>query len=396
MLQKKINNILIILLLVYLLTVSGYRYLIFAFHPINLALAMIPVACWIIASLYGLSQIRMPRFAWAYLLFIGSWILAALFTTWIPGTLLEVILFGICLALFFAAINLDPDLRPAALMGILISGLIHNVISVIGIAQILVGSRSELYALNNVAALDNLIIILSLSVLLHTKSKHQKIWAWVGLISSLVVLWFTGSRAGIIAGLVAITVVLMISWLRDPGIFARPGLLAAADVLGSGLFGITSIARRSREASLVVQTASNSISDRVQIWMLSFDKILDLSRPFGLGPNTFTHYLWELKPDSFPIWIHAHNLGIQILIERGLVGLIAAGILLLIITATVLLLVDDPMLAAMGSAVLASTLLHGIWDLPWHEPYIMRTLIIMIGICLAAAVSNEPNHHIEN
>ena len=366
--------------------------MLFIYHPINLAAALILFAVWVVTRIIDHKPIMMPRLPWAYLIFIGSWILSALFTTWIPGTLYEAMLFGISLILFVAAINLPPDLRPVVLLGILISGLLFNLLHFVGIGQILAGSRSELFALNNTAAFGNLIIITSLSLLLHTKSNNLKIWAWAGLISSLVVLWFTGSRAGIIAGLAAIAVVLIMAHLMDPKIYPRPALVATAHVIGSPLFWITATARRSAGASQIAQRASRSIGLRLEIWELSLTRMMDLSRPFGLGPNTFAHRLWEIRPNVQPAWIHAHNLGIQILLERGLVGILAAAILLMIVLASVLLLAPDPMLAGIGAAVLVATLLHGIWDLPWYEPYIMRSMMLLMGLSLAP---NGPNCQID-
>ena len=372
-----------------LIILPGYRYLIQGLNEVYLAIAVIALCCLAgVFSPYSLMRLNevypkiiLPRQPWYYLAFVGSGILSVIFSTWSQGSLADAKLWWICIILFVAVINLPLDHRAHVLSGLLITGLVYNAAKLYRVGEILLGrSDLRLQQPNNTAGFVNLILIISLAAIIQKKDSEQKPWAWLGLGSSLIILWFTGSRGGMIAGMIGLAVVLLISWLDDPGVFKYPGLVAVGDLVGSGLFIYTGFLNR---AAAVFTDASTTITTRFEIWDFGLD-LFKNNKLLGSGINTFYYQVLAVNPAADPVqWIHPHSLYIKILAERGLVGLLTGSLLLLIILYSLFLYANNTKLKAVGLAVVAVMIVHGLVDLPWYEPFVMRPMIILLALSLA-------------
>lgn len=389
-----------------LIILPGYRYLIQGLNEIYLAAAVFTFGSWagvfqpysMVMKGGGYSKIKLPRHPWAYLLFIGSGILSTIYSTWPQGSLADLVLWGICIILFVAVINIPWDHRAHLLSGLLITGLFYNSTKLYQVGEILLGlarTSGRLQLPNNTAGFVNLIMIVSLAIIIQGSSNKQKPWAWIGLGSSLIILWFTGSRAGALAGMVGLAVVLFISWLDDPYIYKHPGRVVVVDLVGSALFVYTSSLNRATAVfadTAVIADAATSINTRLEPWQMGLNLFSD-NLLLGSGINTFFYQALVINPDANPsLWLHPHNLYIKLLAERGLVGIVTGSILLLIILCSLFLYSHPTKFKAIGLAVIAVMLTHGLADLPWYEPIVMRPMIIMMALSLAPP---DPSYHID-
>lgn len=374
-LQMK-NKIIICSLLLAIIILPGYRFIVEGMTEISLLIAVLLFFTWsgigmpysLVMMRGGYRKIALPKFSWAYVLYCGSVVVSIFYSSWLPGSIIDLQLLIISAVLFIAIINLPQDLGPIVLSGLMITGLAYIIIIVL---------PNTLWQPNNTAAFVNVMIIISLALIIRSR---QIILAGICLGASLAVLWFTGSRGGMIAGMVGISIILLMSWYGGPG-FKYPWLVAAVDLIGSVLFVYTGSIPRSAN---VVVAAGAAMAHRADVWLMSLNLFFD--NPWlGAGPNTFAHLMPGLNQ-----WIHPHNLIIQILIERGIIGILTAAILLTIILGSLLFYSVDPLYKAAGLALLAVVLIHGMVDLPWHEPFVMRPMIILGGLALAL---DEPNCH---
>lgn len=375
-LQMK-NKTTIYSLLLMLIILPGYRFMIEGMteiYGIAAAVAVLLFHLYTRADPYwphSLDQFKLPRFWGAYLLYLLSFLLSTIYSVWDAGSMPDFMLVFFGFILFFAFINVPWAHRPIVLSGLMITGLAYIIIIVF---------PKTFWQPNNTAAFVNVMIIISLSLIIRSR---QIVLAGICLGASLAVLWFTGSRGGMIAGMVGISIVLLFSWYEDPVLFRYPRLVAAVDLVGSVLFVYTGSIKRSANVAATAAAAGTAMNHRADVWLMSLD--IFFNNPWlGSGPNTFAQLMPGIN------WIHPHNLMVQILVERGIIGILTAAILLTIILGSLLFYSVDPFYKAAGLALVAVVLIHGLVDLPWYEPFVMRPIIILGALSLAPG---EPNCH---
>ena len=370
-LQMK-NKILISSLILAIIILPGYRFMVEGLTEISLLIVVILFGAWsgigmpysLVMQGGGYPVIRLPNFSWAYVLYCGSIVISMFYSAWLPGSIIDLELLIISAILFIGIINLPWDLRPVVLSGMMITGLAYIIIIVF---------PKTFWHPNNTAAFVNVMIIISLALIIRSR---QIVLAGICLGASLAVLWISGSRGGMIAGMVGISIVLLFSWYEDPVLFRYPRLVAAVDLVGSVLFVYTGSIKRSANVAAVTAAAGTAMNHRADVWLSSLD--IFFNNPWlGSGPNTFAQLMPGIN------WIHPHNLIVQILTERGIIGILTAAILLTIILGSLLFYSMDPFYKAAGLALVAVVLIHGLVDLPWYEPFVMRPIIILGALALA-------------
>lgn len=148
-------------------------------------------------------------------------------------------------------------------------------------------------------------------------------WFLAGLLASLGLIWFSGSRGALI-GLVPIVVF----WLGSLGIAGRRlafGVLGIVLVFTVWLGSHNDLGR----FSTIFDPNYGTTTSRVAIWQAASSVIRDYLWT-GVGVGSFPYY-YSLRgaegaiENSLP---HAHNLALQILSESGLLGLVGFTALL--------------------------------------------------------------------
>lgn len=391
-LTMKNKTLIYIILLGYIIQLAGYRYSIKILHQFNLIVGSAGLGIWVVIRAIRKQPIKIPKFWPVYLAAIASLIISTIFSVWFIGSRFELMLWGICIVIFIAVINLPWDHRAALLDGMLWVGLIYNSIKIIEAVRILFGlgirPDGRLTDPNNTAAFVNLIIIISLSLIIQGSKKTTI--AWVGFGSSLVVLWFTGSRGGSVAGMVGIAVVLIAAWMDDHDRYKYPWRIAAGDLIGSILFISTSnLNRLITDNSLL--SVTTGLQARTDIYWAALNIFGD-NFWIGSGPNTFLYIAANTIKDLDPVmWIHPHNHLMQILAEAGMIGFITGSLLMLMLLAWLLFFNNELKYKWIGLATMATMITHGLVDIPWYEPFVMRSIIVLMALAVAPVFPNHQN-----
>jgi len=384
--------------LLLLFFVSGQRYLVEGMAGLTLA------AVWILWMVWAgwRSQRGLPLYwpadAWAYILPLVSMAVSTGLSVDFEASSLDLMLWVICWLLFLFTINIsqDPNNLRVLIRSILMTGIIYNAIQIsqgiirlVGILMEAVETKHyRLFSPNKSAAFVGLMMILSLSILLNDNDKYKP-WPAALMISSLPVLLMSGSRAGAISAGVGLLVVLVVSRSlfipRTAEIGSIRHLLTLSVVLipSVALIFATRLMAGTGNGGLGLGDLKRAASVRVRIWSVAVEMFS--GRPvIGTGPNTFWYYarpaLSDLKPVS---WSHPHSLYLDIMAEGGMLGLISISALLMVILGGTLLTVWDSTASSIGLGAVSAVLIHGLVDHPLEEPYIMRLLVILVGLSLA-------------
>lgn len=204
-----------------------------------------------------------------------------------------------------------------------------------------------------------------------------------------VALAFTGSRAGLVAGLFAAVLqgVLIAATARHwkPGV---SGLVAAA----MGLLAVAFIGLQEGLGRWLATSAHElTWNDRLEV----YGRTLDLWQRFpllGSGLATFREAFPAVQGSPSPgAWWHAHNDYLELLATTGLAG---AALLLVALVAVVRGLLralraghrtEDRCAAAAALGALAAVAIHSLFDFGLTMPANAATLAILCGLGIAAA-----------
>ena len=377
-------------LIVFYILLAGWRYSVDGLIQLTFWLSVAAATSWACAVINKPKRYWpiLPRHSWAYLLLIGSGLISSFQSINTQLSILDMQLWAVNLFLFLLVINLIHHKVFTSLElanGFMIAGLLYNTAKIFQVVNIWLGngirSDGRIYLPNKTAAFVNILIVLAVTLILGQKKRGGNMLAWVTLTSSLFILWYTGSRGGTIAGMVGIALVLYISSVADPQLFKRPILTAAVDIVGSAAFVLSSTSHRVGQISGSLSILSIS-SGRLVIWEAALD-LFRLHPVFGSGPNTFYYYAITSLNQIHHKFIHTHNIYLQILSERGLVGIVIAVVFLLVILISLLLEPGSFVFKTAGLAIITTYLIQGLVDLPFTEPIIMRSMVVLLGLGLS-------------
>ncbi|PRY63676.1 O-antigen ligase [Knoellia remsis] len=217
---------------------------------------------------------------------------------------------------------------------------------------------------------------------LHAALRGLLALAVLVVLGGLVMSLSRGSWLGVIAGLLALA--LMLPAARRPlglgAIASVLGLVAVIVAAPSGVIGIIG----QRVGSILTPSASPS-DERPFIWQLAYD-VFRAHPVTGVGPGGLERAASaSTSPVSVEPPLHAHNLPLTVLAETGIIGLVGLAVL----AAAVLLALGrvlrstDPA-SRMWSSVgpLAGVIgagAHGVIDFPWRNPALTLTAWLLAG-----------------
>jgi O-antigen ligase len=229
---------------------------------------------------------------------------------------------------------------------------------------------------NHKAAFILIVLIVGLAILLDRDK--GRILPCLLVVSSVICLMATGSRGALVAASLGSLLVIVVT-AAHRGIKKKISftLSSTALVIGPPLSILFT-----RPPAVCKSAWSNSILRRIDLWRHSIDLIARYPL-LGSGPETFG-YLAAPAFDFAAAATHPHNIYLRILAERGFIGVIAAIALLLVLVKTLLVDIDHIGSKAAGLGLLAAYLIHGLADVAWMDPFVMRYLAIMFGLILAA------------
>lgn len=197
---------------------------------------------------------------------------------------------------------------------------------------------------------------------------------------TLFVVWFSGSRGGLV-GLIGGLLVLGEALARRAGgllaWLGRHWRLSAALGLAAGL--------------LLVYEFALPHGDRASLWIISWEMFLD--RPLvGEGLNTFK-YFWLMAFPGFPSYGHAHNLLLNWLAESGLLGL-GAGVWMLAAGGHALLMARRAGNRWAPGVIAAAVALglQSMVDVPTSQPYIAVAALVLLQLALIPEDTNDGLH----
>lgn len=212
---------------------------------------------------------------------------------------------------------------------------------------------------------------------------------WLVLFSGLA---FSGSRAGMIAGLAA---VIAQGALLAAGEKTKRWLAAGLAVALTGLVVVALIGRQEGFGRLIGLSSGVGWSVRVDTWRAT----LDLAGRFpliGTGLGSFREAFPLVQPaDLAGTWRHAHNDPLELLATAGLVGLALAGVCLgalLLRLAGVLRRGrrSEDRAAALGAlGALAAAGLHELVDFSLTLPANAFAVAVVVGAAASARRSQE-------
>ncbi|HEY3074974.1 MAG TPA: O-antigen ligase family protein [Burkholderiales bacterium] len=144
---------------------------------------------------------------------------------------------------------------------------------------------------------------------------RQRIVAGAATLLLLVSLFVAASRSGVVAGLLTLTILALAWWPRS----RLPAALVAAVLVASGVLGVLGGAEVFEKHAESVQ-AGRALNFRERAWNLAASTWQQ--HPwFGVGMDNFALASRELETQQLrDLMPHAHNLYLNTLAERGIVG----------------------------------------------------------------------------
>jgi O-antigen ligase len=154
---------------------------------------------------------------------------------------------------------------------------------------------------------------------------RQRILAGAATLLLLVSLFVAASRAGVVVGLLTLAILALASWPRS----RVPAALVAAVLVASGLLGFMGGAEVFEKHANSVQ-AGHLLNYREQAWNLALST-WQRHPWFGVGMDNFALASRELETQQLrDLMPHAHNLYLNTLAERGIVGAVPLGAVLVV------------------------------------------------------------------
>jgi len=390
--MKIIKRIIEVYLLIYLILFIGFRYQISNPDIFNYSIGVLAsLAVYLILTMIIEKRpLALPPNAGVYVIFILAYITSVIHSVNYGRSENELILFAIAAFMFFGTINL---IRAGwdnnnLLDSLLLVGLFYNVVK---LSQILIGvivqgwpdlciRQSLVPSANKTASMAALILALSMAILIERKTPREKTIPGIIVVSSIILLFLTGSRGGYLAGVAGVATVLLINLFYGRlGYLLRPEvrIVAVGTLMLFPIIG--TLVMRPAECTAVW---TSNITIRYDLWDTAL-KIFTDYPVLGSGPGGYAAIAGPIF-NYHETSIHPHNIYLLILSERGLIGLLSGALMLLTITKTLLMDVRNIALKSAALGALATFLVHGLTDVA-IEPYIIRYLVMILALAVAAA-----------
>jgi O-antigen ligase len=218
---------------------------------------------------------------------------------------------------------------------------------------------------------------------------RQPLLRWICrgyLLVGLLALGLTGSRGGMLAGMVALTIVPMTMTRLSPSKLAMGiALLGISGTLAVAYIPETTLERL---ASTRTELAGGSLGGRIRIWRAGVEAFLD--RPIlGYGAGQFQPAIHPILRDT-PA---SHNSFLTVLVEQGIIGFVLYAMIFAAVFFAVLKL---PLLERRFALVLFATLFVAMFPLSWDDTksawFILAALvgISQAGVDRVTAVEQLP------
>jgi O-antigen ligase len=224
-----------------------------------------------------------------------------------------------------------------------------------------------------------LFLILAIALFYHVWHRTTRNRIIVSFVAGLFCLYLTGSRTGIIAFLVGVTIFLFS--------MSEKGLLSAAFAVMALTLALAAVFPEKIVDVLgdVLPRSSQYIrgfENRFELWNIALRQIQ--KEPFiGTGLYTYVHYIPVNAPSSIRGAVHAHNIFLNFWLETGLFGVLSFIWILLRSALFALRRIRSspfrPFYAA-GLGIIAMTVVHGIMD----APLVSSQTIAFFGLFLGA------------
>lgn len=378
---KKLTEIYLITYLVFI--TGGYYH---QFNSVIFVAAYLVIgaliAAWGIYSAISKSKIVYPPHKYIYILFLLAGVLSLINSVNLYLSLKEIYLWLVYFVLFMGSINLvgygwgwrslvNSTLAVGAIFNAyILAEIIYKFSTVDRCSRFVDGA-------NHKAAFITIVLIVALAALLDQR-EDIRIMPIMLVVSSVICLIATGSRGALVAAsLGSLMVIIIASAHRKPKNKTAFTLSSSALIMGLPLSVLYT-----RPPAVCRSAWSSSLISRFDLWRFSTE-IISRYPILGSGPDTFG-YLAAPAFDFAAAATHPHNIYLRILAERGFVGMIAGIGLLLVLVKTLLVDIDHVGSKAAGLGLLAAYLIHGLADVAWADPFVMRYFVISMGLIISS------------
>jgi O-antigen ligase len=199
----------------------------------------------------------------------------------------------------------------------------------------------------------------------------------------------TGSRAGLVAGVVGLAVqaiLLAVAWRRFRLLLAGAGGL----IVGAAAIGLVGF-QRGLGRMLATSWHGVAASDRVLVWKESLELVKSFPAT-GTGLGTFAEAFPTVQPPELSgwVWARAHNDFLELVITGGVAGtvVVLAGLVSLILGLWKVLRrglrTEDQLSALAALGAVAAVSFHEIFDFGATIPANAYTLTILVGSAAAS------------
>ncbi len=234
-----------------------------------------------------------------------------------------------------------------------------------------------------------IILIFSIALYYHIWKKSSRGWLVISFILSLLCLFFTGSRSGMLAFLIGITVfylcmsekvVLVTAFGALTLILALTAIFPEQSVM---LF---------RDVIPRPQTFLSEIGNRFMLWDVALKQIIK-NPIMGTGFDSYHYLIPKNAPAVLKSAMHCHNIFINLWLETGIVGI--CSFIWIFVRATINAvkeLKDSPVrpFLAAGIGMVVITVIHGIMDAPLVSAQTLALYTIFLA-CLIVMSRKSSN-----
>lgn len=389
-----------IYLLFYYIVFTGFRFMMIEDQSLYYLgiVTFVLLAIWLVYMIATGEIPGFPPYLGIYLFFLLSYGTSVFRSIYLPGSIYESLLLSIVVFLFIgimSVVKYGRD-RGEIVNSLLWVGLIYNGLKAIQFVQNWAspgcGVKNILIP-NKTAGFLNLTIMLAFGVLIERIYSFTKRSAKVRIdylafpgvvyLSSVALLWFAGSRSGLVSFFAGSVIVLLFHWwYSGRGIVWRELVIVVA-LLAGFVSSSVLLNKPILCAPGVSNTAwTSSIDHRFELWGDALEIVR--ARPLvGSGPGTF-EYIVGPKYDRIGSGKHAHNIYLQTMAERGLLGFVIMFFVFVTIYKTVSMDRIRVMIRLVGVGVLVVVLVQGLADSVMADaPFVMRYFVSILAVVLS-------------
>jgi len=403
--MKYIKKFIEIYLLFYFIVFTGFRYQVAnpAILHVSTIILEVLLALWLLYMLVNNKEPVFPKDPAYYVVFGLAFLTSTIHSLGLEDSFVELHLFSITGLLFVGLMSWVKwgATRKDVLNSLLWVGLIYNGMKIIqmvstGKLGIMCNDRTGLP--NKTAGFVVIVLVLSLALFLADRTKKNTLLPIIGMISSVFIIFFMGSRGGYMGAIAGILLTLFIYYVstgnfRISTVIAIVAVVLILPIIGTFLIRPLSCETVTTAGEVQVITApwDSNIEIRFKLWKVAVDTAKRYP-VFGAGPGTFHYYAEKNKELANQLSrVHAHSIYLNVLAERGVVGLLTGAGLLFVIVRTAFKRRD--LLAKMIIVgIFGAVLVQGLVDVVIREPFIPRMMFSIIAVLLVRESENAENN----